>query len=276
MGYFNAYKETRLNLDPSTQGSTIGLRLPQHGASTWHSRGQKQPIFSETSIAEDESAFRQKNLATGASIYQRTHHKTPKSFLWRILEDGRVLSIRAVDISKQTGAADFNLTLRLYFTDPIKPGCVAFSDSKEHDVLSAFVLTEKNHLYTLSLRPEHFKKPSSTEDNIGDWCKSYLSGQFGLRKPFRLVALSADELLVSYQDGELSRLSRKSGGDGEPEKISSNVLHANLDRFNMGRVPLPRKSMVYRPELLQGKPYGTVRQGVSTSLCCNIDSLAIC
>lgn len=222
MGPFNAYKETRLNLDPATQGSTIAIRLPQHGASTWPSRGQKQSVFSETSIAEDEGAFRQKNLATGASIYHRTHHKTPKSFLWRVLEDGKVLSVRVVDISKQTGAADFNLTLRLYFADPIKPGCIAFSDSKEHDVLSAFVLTEKNHLYTLSLRPEHFRRPSSTEDNIGDWCKSYLSGQFAFRKPFRLGVLSADEVLVSYQDGELTRLSRKSGGDGKSDTTNLN------------------------------------------------------
>ncbi|KAG0649739.1 Nuclear pore, partial [Hyphodiscus hymeniophilus] len=213
MGPFNAYKETRLNLD-RVQGATIAIRLPQHGTPTWPPKGQKQSVFSETLIAEDESAFRQRNLATSASIYHRTHHKSPKSFLWRILEDGKVLSIRVVDILKQTGVADFNLTLRLYFTDPIKPGCIALSDSKEHDVLSVFVLTEKNHLFTLSLRPEHFRKPSSTEENMGDWCKSYLSGQFAFKKPFRLVTLSADQLLVSYQDGELTRLARRSGGDG--------------------------------------------------------------
>jgi nuclear pore complex protein Nup160 len=215
MAPLNTYKETRLNLDPATQGCTIAIRLPQHGASIWPSRGQKQSVFSDFSIAEDEGTFRQNNLATGSSIYHRTHHKSPKSFLWRILQDGNVLSIRAVDISKQTGAADFNLTLRLYFPDPIKPGCIAFSDSRDHDVLSAFVLTEKNHLFTLNLRPDHFRKPSTTEDHIGDWCKSYLSGQFAFRKPFRLVTLSADELLVSYQDGELTRLSRRSGGDGK-------------------------------------------------------------
>ena len=229
MGHFNAYKETRLDLEASTFGSVVAIRLPQHGTSTatWPSRSQKRPAFSETSVAEDESAFKQKNIATGASIYHRTHHKTPKSFYWRILEDGKVLSIRVVDISKQTGSTDFNITLRLHVSDPIKPGCIAFSDSKEHDVLSAFVLTETNHLYTLSLRPEHFKKPSNTENNVGDWCKSYLSSQFAFRKPFRLVALNADELLVSYEDGELTRLTRKSGGDGEPDMKPLDVRHAN-------------------------------------------------
>ena len=227
MGPFNAYKETRLNLDPTTQGSTIAIRLPQHGTTTLPSKGQKRSEFDVTSVAEDEGAFRLKNLATDASIYHRTHHKTLKSFLWRILEDGKVLSIQTVDISKQTGAADSNLTLRLYFADPIKPSCIAFSDSKEHDVLSAFVLTEKNHLYTLSLRPDHFRKPSSTEDNVGDWCKSYLSGQFGIRKPFRMVALCADELLVSYNEAELTRLTRNSGGDGKPAITYVNFPHAD-------------------------------------------------
>jgi nuclear pore complex protein Nup160 len=215
MAPYNHYKETRLNLDPTTQNSTISIRLPQHGASISSSKAQRRFETSETSIAEDENTFRQKNLATAASIYHRKHHKTPKSFLWRILEDGKVLSVRAVDISKQAGVAEANLTLRFYFASPIKPGCIAFSDSKEHDVLSAFVLTDDNNLYTLSLRPDHFRRPSSTEDNIGDWCKPYLSGQFGFKKAFRMVALGADEILLSYTNGELTRLARKSGGDGK-------------------------------------------------------------
>ena len=220
MGPFNAYKETRLNLDPATQGSTIAIRLPKHGESTLSSKAPRRFEFAEPAVAEDEGTFRQKNLATAASIYHRKHHKTPKSFLWRVLEDGGVLSIRAVDVSKQSGAADYNLTLRLRFHHSIKPGCIAFSDSKEHDVLSAFVLTDDNSLYTLSLRPDHFRKPSSTEDNIGDWCKSYLSGQFFTKKAFRLVALGADEVLLSYTTGDFTRLARKSGGDGKLTQLS--------------------------------------------------------
>lgn len=215
MGLFNAYKEIRLDVDPAAEGSTIAIRLPQHGTSTWTSKSQKRSQVTETTVAEDEANFKKKILATAASVYHRSHHKTPKSFLWRVLEDGKLLSIRAVDISKQSGTADFNLTLRFCFTHSIKPGCIAFSDSNVHDVLSVFVLTDENHLFTLSLRPEHFRKPSSTENNIGDWCKSYLSGQLGFKKAFRLVALSPDELLLSYANGELTRLARKSGGDGE-------------------------------------------------------------
>jgi nuclear pore complex protein Nup160 len=125
-----------------------------------------------------------------------------------------VLSIRAVDVSRQPNAVDANLTLRLTFKDAIKPGCIAFSDSKDHDVLSAFVFTESNHLYTLSLRPDYFRKASSTDDNVGDWCKSYESSAYAFKKPHRMVALSADELLFSTNDGGLLKSTRKSGGDG--------------------------------------------------------------
>lgn len=219
---FYAYKETRLDLDPATQGSTITIRLPSHSTSTHPSRtAQKRSHSAEIPIAEDENAFGQKHLATAASIYHRIHPKSsPRSFLWRILEVGKVLSIRAVDISRPSSYADANLTLRLTFPSAIKPGCIALSDSKDHDVLSAFVILETKELYTLNLRPEYFRKVSGTEDNVGDWCKSYMPAAFSSFKvPHRLVALTTDVLLASIQDGSLVRLERNSGGDGMPNHV---------------------------------------------------------
>jgi nuclear pore complex protein Nup160 len=213
---FYAYKETRLDLDPTTQGSIIAIRLPAHGSTSHSSRAsQKRPHIAEPSIAQDERTFRERHLATAASIYYRIHHKSPRSFLWRILEDGKVLSIRAVDVSKQANTADASLTLHLRFPEAVMPGCIAFSDSKEHDVLSVFVLTESKLLYTLSLRPDYFRRPASTEDNVADWCKSYSSSVFSFKQPHRMVTLSADELFVALQDGSLLKLERNSGGDGK-------------------------------------------------------------
>jgi nuclear pore complex protein Nup160 len=112
----------------------------------------------------------------------------------------------------------------LTFPSAIKPGCIALSDSKEHDVLSAFVILETKELFTLNLRPEYFRKPSSTEDNVGDWCKSYMPAAFSSFKvPHRLAALTADVLLASIQDGSLVRLERNSGGDGMPNKAP--IMH---------------------------------------------------
>ena len=132
-----------------------------------------------------------------------------------MLENGKVLSIQPVDVSKPNKKApDANLTLRLTFPSPIAPSCIAFSDPAGHDFLSVHVLTQSNHLYTLNLRPDLFRKTSSTDGTTGDWCKSYLSSAFSFKHPHRLVALNAEELLVSLIDGGLLRLSRKAGGDG--------------------------------------------------------------
>lgn len=210
---FYAYKEARLDLDPTIRGSTVAIRLP--GTNTFTSRaGQKRSHVAEIPIAEDENAFRQRHLATASSIYYRKHQKSLRRFLWRVLEDGKVLSIRNVDISRQSAVADANLTLRLVFPSAIKPGCIALSDSKDHDVLSVFVVTESKHLYTLSLRPEFFRKSTSTEENTVDWCKIYSCSTFSFKQPHRLVALDSDELLVSLSDGGLIKFERNSGADG--------------------------------------------------------------
>jgi nuclear pore complex protein Nup160 len=118
------------------------------------------------------------------------------------------------DISRQSNAADANLTLRLIFPQVIKSGCVALSDSRDHDVLSVFVLTESKYVYTLSLRPDFFRKPSSTEDNVGDWCKTYLSPTLSFKQVHRMVALEANHLLLAFYDGALLKLERNSGADG--------------------------------------------------------------
>lgn len=210
---FYSSKEIRLNLDSSIHNSTIAIRLPAHG--TPASRiVQKRSHVTELPIAENERTFKQRFLATTGSIYHCTQDIFPRSYLWRVLEDGKVLSVQAVDVSKQQNIADAHLTLRLQLPSAIKPGCVAFADCKEHDYVSAFVLTETHHLYTFRLWPDFFRNPSSTDNNVGNWCKSYISSAFSFKKPHRMVALSANELLISNFDGGLLKLDRNPGGDG--------------------------------------------------------------
>lgn len=209
-----AYKETRLNLDSPSHGTTIAIHLPA-GASTYSRTAQKRSRTIEVPVAEDENAFRQRHVALAASIYHRTHHKSPRSFLWRVLEDGKVLSIRSVDLFTANNAVDTNLTLRLGLSSPIRSGCIALSDPAQHDALSVFFLTETKQLYTLTLKPEQFRKASSSEENVSEWCKVYDSAGLGIKQPHRLVALGPDDLLISMVDGGLLRLKRSSGADSK-------------------------------------------------------------
>ncbi|KAI9644836.1 hypothetical protein NHQ30_006863 [Ciborinia camelliae] len=267
--HFYSYKEIRLNLESSIQNSTIAIRLPAHG--TPASRiVQKRSHVTELPIAEDERTFKQKYLATAGSIYHRTQDVFPRSYLWRVLEDGKVLSVQAVDISKQQISADAHLTLRLQLPSAIKPGCVAFADCKEHDYVSAFVLTETHHLYTFRLWPDFFRNPSSTENNVGNWCKSYISTAFSFKKPHRMVALSANELLISNFDGALLKFDKKSGGDGsEWKEIHYNpggwrdglknlisFQGSNTVRYGNNNVELSTVTSISSPSTsIDGQPY---------------------
>lgn len=130
------------------------------------------------------------------------------------MEDNRVLAIQAVDLCKKEKVQDANITLRLYFPGPVRPSCVAFTESREHDVLIVYVLTASSQLYVLSLRPDFFRRASSTEDNVADWCRIYLPNGLAFRTAHRLVALKADELLAALSDGGLLRLEKKHGEEG--------------------------------------------------------------
>ncbi|CAL3968866.1 unnamed protein product [Diplocarpon coronariae] len=226
----NAYKEIRLDLESPTPGCTVAIRLPTHGASTHSRTALKRAKIAELPVAEDENAFRQRHLASAAAIHHRTYFKSPRSFLWRVLEDGKVFSIRSIDISRVSNAVEANLTLRLSIPSAIKPGCIALADGREHDILSVFFLTETKLLYTLTLRPDQFRKPAISEDNVGDWCKVYDSAGLGIKHPHRLVALGADELLISMIDGSQLRLARTSGGNG----LSWKETHYNEGGWSLG------------------------------------------
>ncbi|KAM4059571.1 nucleoporin domain-containing protein [Hirsutella rhossiliensis] len=203
------FKETRLNLDPPSPASGVGIRVPSKAASF---RGQ-QRLLANDSPAEDETAFRLNNLATASSVYHRRWHDTPRSFLWRVLEDGRVLSIRAVDICKKDKAPDAPLVLNFSFAVPIQPGCVAFADPEEHDALCVFVLDQASQLYTFTLRPDLFRKRTAVDASLSELGKVQSPAGLGFKSPHRLVAVNVNLILATVNDGGIIRFDRTKTND---------------------------------------------------------------
>ncbi|KAK6189195.1 RecA recombinase Rhp51 [Pestalotiopsis sp. IQ-011] len=191
------HKETRLNLEPSSPALVVDLKLSAGG-----SRGTKRPNGGD----EPDKLFRQKNCATASSIYHRQHHAEPKSFLWRILDGNTVLSIRCIDVCKTKKAPDASLVLNLRFSQPIRPSCVVLSDPRDHDALSVFVIDESNQLYTIVLKPEQFRKRSTTE--IADACRTQTIQALGFKAPHCMVAADDNLLVVTTHDGGIIRLDR--------------------------------------------------------------------
>ncbi|ESU06439.1 hypothetical protein FGSG_01156 [Fusarium graminearum PH-1] len=232
------FKETRVNLDPPTTSSVVTIRVPSNSI---HGRSHRKAAGENSS--EDETSFRVKNLASSSSIYYRIWHDTPRSFLWRILEDGTLLSIRAVDVCKKSQAADFPLFLNFHFSVPIQPGCVAFSDHEEHDSLCVFVLDQAYQLYSFHLRPDLFRKRSAIDAGISDLGKVQAPAGLGFKHPHRMIAVNAETLLVTVNDGGMIRLDKTKTND----QCEYGTLM--MARFWKKRYPNPRRNRIHHMEL---------------------------
>ncbi|KAK7744871.1 hypothetical protein SLS53_003104 [Cytospora paraplurivora] len=215
------FKETRVNLEPASPASIVYIRLPAP------TRSRDRRSTGGDKYGAEERTYRSKNLATAASIFHRQHHDSPRSFLWRVLEDDTVLSIRAADVCKQQDAADANLILHLRFPTPIRTSCIALADPAEHDALNIFVLDHSNYLYTITLRPDHFRKLSAVENGLGDACKTHLAGTFSFKHPHRLVAVNAYQVVVTFHDGGLIRFDKNRSSNGQTVKHGKANMELN-------------------------------------------------
>ncbi|KAH7559151.1 dna repair protein rhp51 [Bipolaris maydis] len=200
------YKEARLNIEPAFPGSTIAFTIPAY--SPFASRSStKRSVITEQYVDKDEDAFTRRHLATDGSMYFRRHHGYPRSFLWRVLDNRKMLEIQSTDLDHDsTDKFEATLTLLFQFPAPIRPFCVAFAEPADRDTLTVFAITTANELYTITLHRDFFATPAASEQDPETWCKRVEPALFSGRIPFRLVAESADELLVTLDDGAICRL----------------------------------------------------------------------
>ncbi|KAJ5489296.1 hypothetical protein N7539_004186 [Penicillium diatomitis] len=211
------YKDTRIDLRSSSPSTTVNVQV------TVDERPTRRPRFSISSaqdqpdipIAKDEEEFARRYLATQGAVYFRKRKTYPRTFLWRVVNDSKVLEIQCADLTK-SGAEhhEHNITLRLHFNDRILPAGVALSDAEEHEVLSVFVVTESKQLHTLSLRSEFFRRTDAIDDNVSEWCKTCTPAPLSFANPHRLHASTPQELFISLDNGALLRLTRRAGEDG--------------------------------------------------------------
>ncbi|KAI0437823.1 nucleoporin Nup120/160-domain-containing protein [Xylaria telfairii] len=199
------FKETRLNLDPSSSAFVVDVQLP----SVANPSKNRRPANGSARSNGNDGALRAQGCAAASAVYHRRHHQYPRSFLWRVLEDNSILSLRTVDVCKPDRAPDANLILNFHFPHAIRPACVALSDPPDHDALAVFVLDEAGQLYSLFLRPDSFRKRSFVEAGMGDACKIFnVNALQSFKTPYRLTAVNTDQLIVTLTDGGHIRLDK--------------------------------------------------------------------
>jgi hypothetical protein len=202
------YKEARLNIEPAFPGSTIAFTLPASSLTTFGSRtAAKRNVVPETYTDQDEDAYTRRHLATEGSLYFRQHHAYPRSFLWRVLDNRKAIEIQSVDLDHNASERfEANLTLLLRFPSPLRPYCIAFAEPADRDALTVFAITTANDLYVLTIPRDFFANPAASEQEIDGWCKRTEPTLFSGRIPYRLCAVSVDELLVTLDDGAICRI----------------------------------------------------------------------
>ena len=189
------------------RGSVVDLSVPP--------AAKRRRIETNT---HDEETFSQ-SLASEASLHFRpTGHSYPRSILYRVVQNRKVLELQAVDLQHDGTKTDALVTLRFDFANQIRQGAIAFAEAEREgaaDALVVFVPTLVGELFTITLRTEAFVKSGYlTDTGAGspDWCKRYVPNAFTLKTPFKLLAKSETELWASMNDGSLSRLERISVG----------------------------------------------------------------
>ncbi|KXJ92469.1 nucleoporin Nup120/160-domain-containing protein [Microdochium bolleyi] len=227
--------EAQLNLEPSSNAYVVDLKLPTTVAP---GKGSRRPRATQPgSLAGGNSATdefrRTRTCATASSIFRRRSSgddkgdkqqlkKYPRSLLWRVLDNDTVLSIRPADVVKPNSAQPANLVLNFHFQHSIRPSCVAFHDSPDQaDAVHVFVLDTANQLYNVVLKAEMFRKRSAAESAVGEQsCRVHVPNALNnFKHPYRLIAVSNDQLITTLADGGLIRLDRnKSSGVPSPWK----------------------------------------------------------
>lgn len=206
-------KETRISLESRHQDSAITANVAPQGLF------QRRPKRKDSSLALDERAFAAKHIASASGTFSRKASFQPKSFLWRITDAGKTLSIQCIDLTRHSHETkDPYVQLQLGFNHAVRPGCVVFADQADpsSSTFRCFVVTEHNELYTITLKTEYFtRSTSAAEYNPQKWSKVFSPSCFSGRHPVKLIALDDLDLLCSREDGSLLRLSRPKDSDGK-------------------------------------------------------------
>ena len=214
------YKETRLDLRPYSASSIVNIQIPtqESNASTQRRARFFNPSFADKDlpVVKDEEEFSRRYAASQGSVYFRRRSVYPRTFLWRIIDENKVLEVQCADLVKGGSEPfDYSVILRFEFPEEILPFGVALADLEDHDdELNVFAITASKELYTLTLRPEFFRRSAAIGENDSEWCQSSVPAPLAFSHPHRLHASSPLELFISLDTGSLLRLTRRVGDDG--------------------------------------------------------------
>lgn len=213
--FSKSLKEIRLGLHPIVSNSVIELHLPSSAITFSLSSRPKRQFLTETPICRSQDEFSRYNVAKSSSVFFGHPKSYPRNFLWRLLEENKVLEIRSVDLSKGSNEEEEAChILRFCFSTAVRRGGLALAEGEDRRILHIFALTASNELYTLDLKRAFFYDRSASEEEIAKWCTIFKPASTSFHTPHQFVAPNSRELLIGLSDGRILHLTRPSGSDG--------------------------------------------------------------
>ena len=208
------FKEIRADVEPITTGSIIQIQIPSTSAFTVRPRQQRR-ILKNITGHRGEDTFTKCCIATTGSLYFGKSKRHPRNFLWRVVQEGKVLELHSVDLSKSSDETrEASYIIQLCFPAGLKHGGVALADLEDQDVLNVFTITRGNELYTFTLSKDFFCNAAASEDDVSRWCKAFKPATFSISTPHSLIAASFRQLIISLSDGRILCLARNKDEDG--------------------------------------------------------------
>ncbi len=207
----NLYTETAFQVTPATSASVVNLRVPRKNGSYDKTKFSKKSDESRA-FTKDERTYSTQLLASQGSIYFREAKTYPRTFQWKVVNDGKVLEVQCADFARSEGdTKEAYLTVRFEFQDHISARCVAFGDSNDSDEIHAFVGTSKNEIFNLRIPTSSFRDSQTLRDeNFTQWCQPVDSSILTIDTLNRIYARDPLAVFISFASGRLQRLTRKS------------------------------------------------------------------
>ena len=224
----NLYTETAARAAPATISSVLDFSIPRKNGSYDRSRSSGRSTDTHT---KDEQDYTSHHLASSGDIYFReSKAHPPRSILWRVKGEQRVLELFPADLSRsEDDTQEAHLTLRFAFQDPIVPAGIAITDSDAEAEIHAFICTTKNEIFHLRIHPDAFRTADAISTDIGHWCSALEISSLAIETVFRLHAHSPFEVIICYTSGKLQRLQRKrEGSTWTPENYDDRTWGASL------------------------------------------------
>lgn len=223
-----AYQETRLDLDSKPADLRAELLIPSKASKTpFASSSSSRPVpkrrrIEGPSAPSDETTFSTQHLAVESAIHfrpsTRKHHQSPRSILWRVLEDRKLLELQNVDIEQDNAIQnDPMVTLRFAFEKPIRSHCIGFAEAERAatntSALVVFVVCTDGELHTLHIDKSAWLKPNWLIEAPTNWHQSAVPSALSYRTPHRMLVCGERDIWLAVTDGGFVHLTRAPGQD---------------------------------------------------------------